>query len=52
MEKGCIHVYTGNDKGKTTAALGLSLRAVCSGKKVFFGQLGRDCYILSGGVFK
>jgi len=38
MEKGYIQVYTGNGKGKTTAALGLSLRAVCSGKKVFFGQ--------------
>lgn len=38
MEKGYIQVYTGNGKGKTTAALGLSVRAVCSGKKVFFGQ--------------
>lgn len=38
MEKGYIHVYTGNGKGKTTAALGLSLRAVCAGKKVFFAQ--------------
>lgn len=38
MEKGYIQVYTGNGKGKTTAALGLSLRAVCAGKKVFFGQ--------------
>ncbi len=38
MEKGYIQVYTGNGKGKTTAALGISLRAVCSGKKVFFGQ--------------
>ncbi|WFD08859.1 cob(I)yrinic acid a,c-diamide adenosyltransferase [Tepidibacter hydrothermalis] len=37
-QKGYIHVYTGNGKGKTTAALGLSLRAVCAGKKVFFGQ--------------
>lgn len=36
--KGYIHIYTGNGKGKTTCALGLSLRAVCSGKKVFFGQ--------------
>ncbi|KEI01760.1 cob(I)yrinic acid a,c-diamide adenosyltransferase [Clostridium botulinum] len=36
--KGYIHVYTGNGKGKTTCALGLSLRAVCAGKKVFFGQ--------------
>lgn len=38
MEKGYVHVYTGNGKGKTTAALGLSLRAVCAGKKVYFGQ--------------
>ena len=38
MEKAYIHVYTGNGKGKTTAALGLSLRAVSAGKKVFFGQ--------------
>lgn len=38
MEKGYVHVYTGNGKGKTTAALGLSLRAVSAGKKVFFGQ--------------
>ncbi|WP_251860078.1 cob(I)yrinic acid a,c-diamide adenosyltransferase [Clostridium sp. Marseille-Q2269] len=37
-EKGYIQVYTGNGKGKTTAALGISLRAVCAGKKVFFGQ--------------
>lgn len=38
MEKGYIHVYTGDGKGKTTAALGLSIRAVCAGKRVFFGQ--------------
>ncbi len=38
MEKGYVHVYTGDGKGKTTAALGLSLRAICAGKKVFFGQ--------------
>ncbi|SNS07216.1 cob(I)alamin adenosyltransferase [Anaerovirgula multivorans] len=36
--KGYVQVYTGNGKGKTTAALGLSLRAVCAGKKVFIGQ--------------
>ncbi|HPF16075.1 MAG TPA: cob(I)yrinic acid a,c-diamide adenosyltransferase [Thermotogota bacterium] len=36
--KGYVQIYTGNGKGKTTAALGLSLRAVCAGKKVFFGQ--------------
>ncbi len=38
MEKGYVQIYTGNGKGKTTAALGLSLRAVCAGKTVFFGQ--------------
>ncbi len=38
MDKGYVHVYTGDGKGKTTAALGLSLRALCAGKKVFFAQ--------------
>lgn len=36
--KGYIQVYTGNGKGKTTAALGLSLRAAGAGKRVFIGQ--------------
>jgi len=31
---GKIHVYTGNGKGKTTAALGLALRAIGTGYKV------------------
>ncbi|SHJ61096.1 cob(I)yrinic acid a,c-diamide adenosyltransferase [Paramaledivibacter caminithermalis] len=38
MEKGYIHIYTGEGKGKTTAALGLALRAACAGKKVYMGQ--------------
>lgn len=38
MIKSYVHLYTGNGKGKTTAALGLSMRAVCAGKKVFFAQ--------------
>lgn len=35
---GYIHLYTGNGKGKTTAALGLALRAAGAGKKVFIAQ--------------
>lgn len=38
MEKGYIHVYTGNGKGKTTAAFGLAVRALCAGKSVYVGQ--------------
>ncbi len=38
LEKGYVHVYTGNGKGKTTASLGLTLRAVGAGLRVFIGQ--------------
>ena len=36
--KGYIQVYTGNGKGKTTAALGLAIRAAGAGLKVFISQ--------------
>ena len=41
---GLIHIYTGNGKGKTTAALGLILRASGRGLKVVLGQFlkGRE----------
>ena len=35
---GKIHLYTGNGKGKTTAALGLAFRAMGSGKKTLILQ--------------
>lgn len=36
--KGLIHVYTGDGKGKTTAALGLALRASGWGRKILIVQ--------------
>ncbi|HCU34273.1 MAG TPA: cob(I)yrinic acid a,c-diamide adenosyltransferase [Armatimonadetes bacterium] len=36
--RGCIQVYTGDGKGKTTAALGLALRAAGAGLRVFIAQ--------------
>lgn len=38
MEKGYIHVYTGPGKGKTTAAIGLGMRAAGAGLKVHMIQ--------------
>ncbi len=36
--QGQIQVYTGNGKGKTTAALGLALRAAGAGLRTYIGQ--------------
>ena len=36
--KGYVQVYTGDGKGKTTAALGLALRAAGAGLKVYIAQ--------------
>lgn len=38
MHKGYVQVYTGHGKGKTTAALGLAIRAAGAGMKVFIAQ--------------
>ena len=36
--QGFVHLYTGNGKGKTTAALGLALRAAGHRHRVYIGQ--------------
>ena len=38
ITKGYVQVYTGDGKGKTTAAIGLAVRAIGAGKKVLFLQ--------------
>jgi len=38
LEKGYVQVYTGNSKGKTTAALGLAFRAMGCGLRTYIGQ--------------
>jgi len=38
LDKGLIHIYTGSGKGKTTAAIGLGVRAAGAGLKVIMIQ--------------
>lgn len=38
LVKGYVQVYTGNGKGKSTAALGLAFRAMGRGLKTYIGQ--------------
>lgn len=41
VNKGFVHVYTGDGKGKTTAALGLTMRATGAGLRVFIAQFAK-----------
>ncbi|MBI5233833.1 MAG: cob(I)yrinic acid a,c-diamide adenosyltransferase [Deltaproteobacteria bacterium] len=46
--KGLIHIYTGEGKGKTTAALGLSVRAAGQGLSVLFVQFFKEDGAIQG----
>jgi cob(I)alamin adenosyltransferase len=50
LSRGYVQVYTGDGKGKTTAALGLALRAAGRGYRTYFGQLlkEKDCGEVEG----
>lgn len=52
-EKGLIHLYCGEGKGKTTAAMGLAVRCAGRGNKVVIAQFLKDgtsgeCRALAG----
>jgi cob(I)alamin adenosyltransferase len=42
-----IYIFTGNGKGKTTAAIGTAIRALGNGEKVLFIQFMKDETITS-----
>jgi cob(I)alamin adenosyltransferase len=51
-EKGLIQVYTGDGKGKTTAAIGQAVRAVGHGLKVGFAFFFKDPEAFGYGEYK
>ena len=49
---GLIHIYCGDGKGKTTAAIGLAIRAAGAGRKVVFAQFFKDGSSSEIGILK
>ena len=41
METGLVHIYTGTGKGKTTASVGLGVRALSHGLKVCYSYYNK-----------
>ncbi len=52
MVKGYVQVYTGDGKGKTTAALGLLLRAAGAGLKVYMGEFIKEMEYSEVGILR
>lgn len=44
LERGCVQIYTGDGKGKTTAALGLAFRAMGYGLDVLMLQFAKKLH--------
>ena len=42
LEKGFIQIYTGNGKGKSTAAIGQAVRAAGFGVKTYIAQFMKE----------
>ena len=42
VDRGYIQIYTGNGKGKTTAAIGLAIRAIGAGRRVYMVQFMKN----------
>jgi len=41
MKKGLVHIYTGKGKGKTSAAVGLAVRAIAHGFKILYANFNK-----------
>ena len=52
LNRGYVQVYTGNGKGKTTAAIGLTIRAIGAGLKVYIAQFMKNGDSSEYGVIK
>lgn len=52
MRDGCVTVYYGDGRGKTTAAYGTALRSANEGKTVYIIQFLKDRDLIENNIFK